>query len=152
VALSAWKTLVDARLEALGCTAASLFGGEHLRAHAAPPRLVWVPVGGPGGPPVKTSHLQRSLRTLSASVECYIWAATYDDAEALLQFVVAAVHQTSVGSYDLERVDWPETDKSLDVCGKALVARFRIDLPLLEPAPQTATVETIDLTATIPAP
>lgn len=135
------------------------FGSRYLHEHAAPPRIIFVPLpdlqdsfGGasksmhvPGA-----KHGQRALKTWQAHVRCYVWAVGLDvdedpykdlrAAEALTQRFLNAVHQVCYGFYELVRGGFE--DQGVADLGVRFIVDIKFDVPIAEPAATAPTVTT----------
>jgi hypothetical protein len=129
----------------------SVVGPEHLKAHDAPPRVVWVPSRDRYGPPESTGANPRSLRTRLAGCEVHVWGADYDATEALLNLVQAAIHYVTYGSYQLDQGDagWLALDGPLQNLGRAYVFHVVFKIPVTEAPMKTAPVKSIPQTQVI---
>ncbi len=117
--------------------ASVLLGGEHLARGGKPPRIVMVPVGGPGGagrigPAGARSSNPRALRERHVGLDFHCWGEDYDGAELLLGELVSAVHSFGVGTYELEGESWPEANGDSATLGRLVVVRLVVRTPVLD--------------------
>lgn len=137
--------------EVLPAAASMLLGGEHLARGGKPPRIVMVPVGGPGsasrmGPAGARSSNPRALRERNVGIDFHCWGADEDGAEELLNELISAVHSFSVGAYDFEGESWPEGNADSAVLGRLVVVRLVVRAPVLDRTQATGRIATTKIT------
>jgi hypothetical protein len=134
-----------------------MLGGEHLARGGKPPRIVMVPVGGPGGasrigPAGSRSSNPRSLRERSVQIDFHCWGADFNAAEELLRGLIAALHSFAVGAYELAGETWPEGNADVAAYGRLVVVHVVVRSPVLDQRESTGTItRTIVTTETAPA-
>lgn len=94
-----------------------LFGRAELVRHERPPRIVFVPSGGPIGATTEIGRRDiggqstRSIHERALKCEIYCWGRTFSEAETLLENTVVALRRTALASYELGAESWiTETD------------------------------------------
>ena len=129
------------------------FGGENLPKHGAPPRIVWVPLGGPIRPSDRSGINPNQLRTRAEQVAVYCWGASpatgdapfdaiasYGATEMLLNNVVASLHRLSGGSDFYRTATWPPTNAALDTLGAAYKLVLEFLIPVTDYSQPMATI------------
>lgn len=123
---------VKARLAAMGVVATVEFGGHHLRENASPPRIVWVPMGGPGSSARQPGEYPRRLRTRNPAVDVHLWAEDFTAAEELLNDFLEAVHHITHGSYAFNNESWSEGNSELSTLGATVTVSVSFSIPVVE--------------------
>jgi hypothetical protein len=141
---------VQAVLEARSVTVPQALGRKHLEKHGATTRIVWVPKGGSSAPAIRTKQHPNSLATRLLTVEAWIFAEEYAQAERLLAQVHAVLRSIAVGSFELRGEAPPPADSQHLVRGEVLIATFQIQLPLDDFPMTTATITGADVSPDIP--
>jgi hypothetical protein len=121
---------------------AFLVGRELVAGEDAPPRVVFA-----YGPTdefdaawnarVAQAAVPRVLLTRRASVEAYLWGENYDQAEAMVNAMVAALYQVALGSMAIVGGAW--ADVGFVTAGRAYRLSFTLDIPITEALPRTGT-------------
>jgi hypothetical protein len=135
---------ITAVLTSRGVAATVKVGGKHISENDAPPRIVWVMRGGPGGAAREVGGNPRHLRTRNLGVEAHVWAESYDAAEALLNELLSATHQALHGSYSFDGEEWVEEE--LLALGCVVIARLTFRVPVTEPVKATAEIKSTQAT------
>lgn len=120
--------LHDAAALALVNVCPSLLGEEHINAHAAPPRYVWVPAQRRYGAARRTQGNPRANAEATQLVQVHIWGVDYDQVELLEAALVAALKLPEVlngMNFELQAGEW--LTASVVTKGRVLV------IPLLVP-------------------
>jgi hypothetical protein len=122
-------------LGALGEKLPNMGLGENAKfKHETPPRIVWVPTGGPVSKPKQAGGDQRSnprqlwLRALQ--LEARIWHADIKQTEGLANHMVAAMHEALSGGYKILGETWDTLGATQ--LGVQLVLTMSIDLPFTD--------------------
>lgn len=123
---------VAARLASMGVEATVEFGGHRLREHASPPRIVWVPTGGPGSAVRQPGEFPRRLHTRTPAVDVHVWAESYDAAEELVNDFLTAVHHVAHGSYAFNSETWSEGNSELSSLGVEVTLSISFSIPVVE--------------------
>lgn len=99
--------------------------------HCSPPQVFWTPVGnGTFLPAGGNSSNPRSLKTREIPVEIHFWASTEDELETMMDSEVAAIHNATVGSYDLKRWASTEGEGDIDTHGHGAVIEVGFRVPI----------------------
>lgn len=128
-------------------------GGEHLAAHEAPPRIVFVPGAETWGPPnPKWVGKPRCLKLREVTLTAHVWGTDRDQIEkSLLPRLVLALDGALQKSYRLTQGMWPQEDsETLMQSGRVYVLPITVFLPLVVPAgiDGEATITATDTTDT----
>lgn len=117
-------------------------GRELVAGEDAPPRVVYA--YGPADEfdaawNARVSHhgVPRVLLTRRAGLEVFLWGDTYDQAEAMVNAMVAAVYEVALGAMRITSGAW--ADVTFTSAGRAYRLSLTIDLPITEAAPLTGT-------------
>jgi hypothetical protein len=138
---------IQTELAAVGVTGVSFaFGGEHIPRLESPPRVVWVPRGGPGSAPEKSSYNPRPLRTRNVSVEAHVWGADYAATESLLNSLLAATHRALHGSYEFTSEQWPDMNAELLAYGRVVIVSMVFRIPVTDVPVPTALIQHVETT------
>lgn len=87
-------------------------GRKELVRHERPPRIVFVPVGGPVGSATEIGRRDiaggstRSIHERALKCEIFCWGRDFAETEQLLQNTVVALRRTALGTYDLGEENW----------------------------------------------
>jgi len=108
-------------------------GGRYLHLHNAPPRIVWVPIGGSWAPPVQLGKTYRSIRTRQPGFDVHCWGVSYDQAESLLHNLVLACYKSASTSFAVSGERWlqPGTVEWLTQ-GEVVVLPVTFKIPVLD--------------------
>lgn len=120
-----------------------LVGSEHVFRQDVPPRIVAIPRGGAGRPVVHGGANPRPVWTRSVEVEFHVWAADFDQVEALSGALLAALHAVASSSVSFGSEEWPELNGEMLALGRVVIVRATFLIPVVRPTASTATVETI---------
>lgn len=88
------------------------FGRAALVRHERPPRIMWVPVGGPVGVATEIGRQDfggvsaRAVHERAIRCEIHCWGRTFDETETLLENTVVALRRTALASYELGAETW----------------------------------------------
>ena len=130
-----------------------LVGRELVAGEDAPPRVVFA--YGPDdefdaawNARVAQAGVPRVLLTRRAAIEVFLWGEDYDQAEAMVNAMVAALYQVALGSMNVVGGSWAGV--GFVTAGRAYRLAFTIDLPITEALPRTgnATSAPIDVALT----
>ena len=128
---------------------ATAFGRRQIQQHKSPPVVGWWPTTEAPDAPKKSPFPsgRRSLWTSRLALTVRCWATSLDDAMALRESVIGAVHRRWHGVYQWRGATWV-ADASVTEFGEACDLSFVVDLAILDRAPPRAAVTT---TSTVPA-
>ncbi len=119
-------------------------GRRNLAARDNPPRIVWAFAQDTIGPASRSvpqarvpQRFGRSVATVQATVEAHCWGGDLDEAEALADAVMLAVHAAAPGVSALRGLDWESPN--LNERGEAVAVTFVVHVPVADTAPGTVT-------------
>jgi len=119
-------------------------GAQNVAAQDTPPRVVWVPTSDS----YTGARLQRTeprpVKTRNAGLSVHCWAGDLAATAELVNDVVAALHQTAWGNYQIKSGTWVEA--ALAAKGMAYVIELTIEIPitLIEARETVVTVADVD--------
>lgn len=132
MSLAAVVTEIFTELETLVTGVTTEFGARAQPFHDAPPRAVWVPTGGPIAAPRPSGVAgQRNLFTRRVASTVYLWAASTDALEALLDAFLTAFAHACHGTGRPGAETWV-TDLGATSLGEALAIEVTVDVPVAE--------------------
>ncbi len=140
-----------------GITTPHYRGEKHRSAHGEPPRYVWVATRSRDRnetPPRNESDDIRPLLASQEHIEIDCWGASEDQAWALRQNLIFALHHSAQASITFEGGEWLGQGKAWNQCGEVYRLEVSMNVPaidavvdptaLIEPEPDTFTVETVE--------
>jgi hypothetical protein len=135
------------------------YGGQYMNEESAPPRVVWVPNG---GPIKQTNHAgPGAIRDEWGTVTIWCWGASatgdsvrdeiahYDVARALLNPVITALNTVNTGSTEYRRSIYAPLNPDLISLGAAVGFQVQFRLPLYGPGGTLTGIGDFTQTATI---
>lgn len=130
-------------------------GRVELSRNVAPPRVVFVPVGGPiemtreiGRQDIAGTDATRALYQRNLTVEAHCWGSDFGATEDLAHNVIVAMRRACLGSLLLGSESWPsqEAGTASDVnLGDECVVEMGLQIPVID-ALQTLAVAPLDYT------
>lgn len=139
---------VAAIMAAQGDTTPHVEGEEHLRAHAEPPRCVWVATVDDPSDVYKGGVNPRAIFAFDEHVDVHCWGITRDAAYELRNKVLRAVRQSVKAAVSVKKSGWlrPNRDTWAEQ-GHVYVLHLTLDqVPVPEEAAGEATIESVEHT------
>lgn len=108
-------------------------GARALFEHAAPPRVVWVPVSDRFAGPHVAGGKTPSRLTIERTVDLYLWHGSLEEVDRLESEVLLALWQTAAGSLELGDARWlTQEDAAWLTLGEALKLTVVFRMPVTE--------------------
>ncbi len=129
-------------------------GRKHVRAHDAPPRVVWAEAKSPIHPTRRAGGNPAEIAIDAARFDVHIWHTSSENAWLALARIMAAARQLYAGPLLRFLGDTPMDDAStaMTPLGAGVVLQVEMRLAVFEFAAPTATIEHIGLEAIIELP